>query len=341
MDAILVTGGAGYIGSHTVVELISSGFKVIIVDNFHNSSPRSIDGIAAITGVKPLFVEADCTDYAAMEKLFKQYRIIGTIHFAAYKAVYESVEKPVDYYENNLQSTLTMLRLLNEFEGRYFVFSGSCTVYGQPDKLPVTEQSPLKPPLSPYGNTKRIAEEIIRDTVSAHSAISAIVLRYFNPIGAHPSALIGELPSGKPDNLIPFITQTAAGIRDKLQIFGNDYDTPDGTPIRDYFHVVDLAKAHVKALNRLIENKNTTPLEFFNVGAGRGITVLEIVKAFERVTGIRVPYEIVGRRPGDIEKVWADTYLAEKLLGWKAVSSLEDALLTAWNWECKLREGKG
>lgn len=338
MSKILVTGGAGYIGSHTVVELINAGFEVVIVDNFSNSSPKAIDGIERITGIRPRLVESDCSDLDSMRNLFSaEANIEGIIHFAALKAVGESVEKPLDYYRNNLLSTINMMQMLKEFGGKYMVFSSSCTVYGQPDVLPVTEHTPRKPAMSPYGNTKRVGEDIIQDTVNSTSGVFAIALRYFNPIGAHPSAEIGELPLGKPDNLVPFITQTAARIREKLQIFGGDYDTPDGTAIRDYFHVVDLAKAHVLALQRMIDGRNTSPYEVFNVGAGRGITVLEIVKAFENVTGVKLNYEIVGRRAGDIEKVWADTTLAQKELGWKTESTLEYALLTAWNWEKKVR----
>jgi len=338
MLKILVTGGAGYIGSHTVVELINAGFEVVIVDNFSNSSPKAIDGIERITGTRPKLIEADCSDLIAMRNLFSaEGNISGIIHFAALKAVGESVDKPLDYYRNNLLSTINMMQMLKEFGGKYMVFSSSCTVYGQPDVLPVTEQTPRKPAMSPYGNTKRVGEDIIQDTVRSTNGIYAIALRYFNPVGAHPSAEIGELPLGKPDNLVPFITQTAAGIREKLQIFGSDYNTPDGTAIRDYFHVVDLARAHVLALQRMIEGRSKEPYEVFNVGAGRGITVLEIVKAFERVTGVKLNYEIVGRRAGDIEKVWADTTLAQKELGWKALSTLEEALLTAWNWEKKVR----
>lgn len=338
MHKILVTGGAGFIGSHTVVELINSGYEVVVVDNFSNSNPSSIDGVERIVGRRLVLVEADCSDYTQMLELFKkQSNIEGIIHFAALKAVGESVEKPLEYYRNNILSIINLLSLLREFGGKHFVFSSSCTVYGQPDVLPVTEQSPLKPAMSPYGNTKKVGEDIIRDTVLANTNISAIALRYFNPIGAHPSAEIGELPLGKPDNLVPFITQTAAGLRTKLQIFGDDYNSPDGTAIRDYFHVVDLANAHVLALDRLFKGSNKSNFEVFNVGAGKGVTVLEIVKAFENVSGVKLNYEIVGRRAGDIEKVWADTSLAEKELGWKVKSSLEDALLTAWNWEKRVR----
>jgi len=338
MDKILVTGGAGYIGSHTVVELVGAGYEVVLVDNFSNSSPEVLQGIETITGVKPTFVEADCSDISAMRQLFSTHHgIQGIIHFAALKAVGESVDKPLQYYHNNLLSTINMLAMMNEFKVKNLVFSSSCTVYGQPDELPVTEQSPMKPALSPYGNTKKICEDIIRDTAVANPEIRAIALRYFNPIGAHPSAYIGEQPSGKPDNLVPFITQTAAGVRDMLQIFGGDYHSPDGTAIRDYFHVVDLAKAHILAVERLMWGKNKSNFEVFNVGSGRGVTVLEIVRAFMAVTGVNVPYEVVGRRAGDIEKVWADTSLAQKELGWKPESSLEDALLSAWRWEKKLR----
>lgn len=338
MHKILVTGGAGFIGSHTVVELINSGYDVVIVDNFSNSNPGSIDGIERIVGRRPILVEADCSNYSQMHELFKNHgNIEGIIHFAAYKAVGESVENPLSYYRNNILSIINLLSLLGDFGGKHFVFSSSCTVYGQPDVLPVTELSPLKPAMSPYGNTKKIGEDIIKDTVFANPNISAIALRYFNPIGAHPSAEIGELPLGKPDNLVPFITQTAAGLRAKLQIFGDDYNSPDGTAIRDYFHVVDLAKAHVLALDRLFKGSNKSNFEVFNVGAGKGVTVLEIVKTFEKVTGISLNYEIVGRRPGDVEKVWADISLAEKELGWKVESTLEDSLLTAWNWEKRVR----
>ena len=338
MHKILVTGGAGYIGSHTVVELMNSGFKVVIVDNFSNSNSRSIDGIERIVGYSPILVEADCSDYTQMLELFKKHNDIeGIVHFAALKAVGESVEKPLSYYKNNILSIINLLSLLREFGGKHFVFSSSCMVYGQPDILPVTELTPLKPALSPYGNTKKIGEDIIKDAVLANTNISAIALRYFNPIGAHPSTEIGELPLGKPDNLIPFITQTAAGIRPKLQIFGDDYNSIDGTAIRDYFHVMDLAKAHVLALDRLFKGSNKSNFEVFNVGAGKGVTVLEIVKAFERVSGVKLNYEIVGRRAGDPDKVWADTSLAESELGWKVKSTLEDALLTAWNWEKKVR----
>ena len=339
MSKILLTGGTGYIGSHTAVELINAGFEVVIVDNLSNSSADVLDGIKRITGVKPEFVKADCANMESMVSLFNRYPdICSVIHFAALKAVGESVEKPLQYYHNNITSLLNLLFLLNErCQSSNFVFSSSCTVYGQPNVLPVTELSPYKPASSPYGNTKKIAEDILRDSVHASKTLNVVALRYFNPVGAHPSAEIGELPQGKPDNLIPFITQTAAGIREKLLIFGNDYDTPDGTAIRDYFHVVDLAKAHVIALQRMIDGKSNNNFEVFNVGAGKGITVLEIVKTFERVTGAKLNYEFTGRREGDIEKVWADTSLANKELGWNTKSSLDEALLSAWKWEKKIR----
>ncbi|HPD95985.1 MAG TPA: UDP-glucose 4-epimerase GalE [Tenuifilaceae bacterium] len=338
MNKILVTGGTGYIGSHTVVELIKNGFDVVIVDNLSNSSSDSIYGIEKITGVRPEFIEGDCINVLQVDELLSKCGSFdGIIHFAALKAVGESVNKPLDYYRNNLLSTINMIGLLVKQGRGSFVFSSSATVYGQPDKLPVTESAPFQPATSPYGNTKQIGEEIILDTINANPNISAVALRYFNPIGAHPSAEIGELPIGKPDNLVPFITQTAAGIRSKLQVFGGDYDSADGTAIRDYFHVVDLAKAHVFALRRMLEGKNKDAFETFNIGAGKGVTVLQIIKAFEKVTGVKLPYEIVGRRAGDIEKVWADTSLAKKELGWMPQSTLEEALLTAWNWEKKLR----
>ncbi len=338
MKVVLLTGGTGYIGSHTAVELIIAGYKVVIVDNLSNSSIDSIDGIQKITGVKPDFVKADCSVFSEIQALFDKYNgFSSVIHFAALKAVGESVEKPLEYYHNNLSSLINLLQLMKKWNGGNLVFSSSCTIYGQPDTLPVTEESPYKPAASPYGNTKKIAEDILRDTINVSGSIKGISLRYFNPIGAHPTSEIGELPLGKPDNLIPFITQTAIGIREKLQIFGSDYDSVDGTAIRDYFHVVDLAKAHVLALKRLEENRNKTGFEVFNVGAGKGVTVLEIVKAFEKVSGVKLNYEIIGRRAGDIEKVWADTTFANAELNWKVQSTLEDALLTAWNWEKKLR----
>ncbi len=339
-DRILVTGGTGYIGSHTVVELIEAGYEVVIVDNLSNSNAAVLDGIQAITGVRPPLEVCDCSDSSAMKAVFKAHApISGAIHFAAYKAVGESVEKPMAYYRNNLLSLMTVMSLLSENGGKGFVFSSSCTVYGQPDLLPVTEDAPVKPAMSPYGNTKQIGEEIIRDATYAGLPYRSVILRYFNPIGAHPSAQIGELPLGVPQNLIPFVTQTAAGIREKLRVFGNDYATPDGSCIRDYIHVVDLAKAHVIAVKRLLENKMEAPVELFNLGTGRGLSVLEIIKTFEQVTGVKLNYEIVARREGDIEQVWADPERANKVLGWKAETSVEDTLLSAWKWQQRLDKG--
>ena len=336
-DLILVTGGTGYIGSHTAVELIEAGYEVVIVDNLSNSEATVVDGIEAITGVRPALEVCDCTDYAAMKAVFDKYgRIKAAIHFAAYKAVGESVEKPLAYYQNNFLSLITVMRLLAEAKSEGFVFSSSCTVYGQPDVLPVTENAPIKQAMSPYGNTKQVGEEIIRDATSAGLPYQSIILRYFNPIGAHPSAEIGELPLGVPQNLLPFVTQTAAGIREKLRVFGDDYNTPDGSCVRDYIHVVDLAKAHVVAVRRLLEKKATQDVEVFNLGTGRGLSVLEIIRTFEKVTGVKLNYEIVGRRAGDIEQVWANPEHANKVLGWTAESSVEETLLSAWKWQQKL-----
>jgi UDP-glucose 4-epimerase len=336
---ILVTGGTGYIGSHTAVELINEGFDVVIVDNLSNSSIEVLDGIEKITGVRPAFEQFDLCDHEKTEGLFKKYPDVDAIiHFAASKAVGESVEKPLLYYRNNLTSLLNILGAMNENPSMGLVFSSSCTVYGQPDKLPVTEEAPIKKANSPYGNTKQIAEEIIQDTIEANKSVKTIALRYFNPIGAHPSALIGELPLGVPQNLVPFITQTAIGVRQQLSIFGNDYHTPDGSCIRDYIHVVDLAKAHVVAIKRLVENKDKKSFEIFNLGTGRGVSVLEMVNTFEKVTGVKVNYKIVDRRPGDVEQVWADTRFANEVLGWKANSTLDETLLSAWNWEKNIRK---
>lgn len=331
---ILVTGGTGYIGSHTVVELMESGFDVIIIDNLSNSSIEVLDRIEKITGKRPLFEKLDLCDKISLDQFFARYTSIeAVIHFAASKAVGESVEKPLLYYRNNLLSLINLLEGMIASGIRHLVFSSSCTVYGQPDQLPVTENSPVKPALSPYGNTKQISEEIIRDTISSNAPLRAISLRYFNPIGAHPSGLIGELPLGVPNNLVPFITQTAAGIRKELLVFGNDYSTPDGTAIRDYINVVDLSKAHVVAIQRLLNLRQKAPYEVFNLGTGRGYSVLEIIKTFEKVTGVKINYRITGRRPGDIEKVWADTSLANHELGWKAEKTLEETLASAWKWE--------
>ncbi|HUW06968.1 MAG TPA: UDP-glucose 4-epimerase GalE [Williamwhitmania sp.] len=338
MSKILVTGGTGYIGSHTVVELLQQGFKVVIVDNLSNSFIEVLDGIEHICGQRPTFIEADCTDMAAMKSIFSQNPdISAAIHFAASKAVGESVEKPLLYYRNNLVSLINLIECLENNGGGNLVFSSSCTVYGQPDTLPVTEQAPIKLAESPYGNTKQISEEIITDAIKANKKLKAIALRYFNPIGAHPSAEIGELPIGVPNNLIPYVTQTGYGLRNVLNIFGKDYNTPDGTAIRDYINVVDLAKAHVAAIAWLATSKEKQTLEVFNIGTGKGLSVLEIVTTFEKVTGIKLPYQFVDRRLGDIEQVWADTSLANKVLGWKAIIPLEDTLLSAWKWEQRYR----
>lgn len=334
----MVTGGTGYIGSHTVVELLQQGFKVVIVDNLSNSFIEVLDGIEHICGQRPTFIEADCTDMAAMKSIFSQNPdISAAIHFAASKAVGESVEKPLLYYRNNLVSLINLIECLENNGGGNLVFSSSCTVYGQPDTLPVTEQAPIKLAESPYGNTKQISEEIITDAIKANKKLKAIALRYFNPIGAHPSAEIGELPIGVPNNLIPYVTQTGYGLRNVLNIFGKDYNTPDGTAIRDYINVVDLAKAHVAAIAWLATSKEKQTLEVFNIGTGKGLSVLEIVTTFEKVTGIKLPYQFVDRRLGDIEQVWADTSLANKVLGWKAIIPLEDTLLSAWKWEQRYR----
>jgi len=335
---IIVTGGTGYIGSHTAVELIEKGFEVILIDNLYNSEAEVADRIGKITGTTPRLEVFDICDQNKLDIFLKKYKEISAIiHFAAYKAVGESVNKPLEYYRNNLVSLMNLLDAMKQYGIPSMVFSSSCTVYGQPAKLPVTEDAPTQPAISPYGNTKQIGEEIIRDTVSANNKINAISLRYFNPIGAHPSALIGELPRGIPENLIPFITQTAYGLRDELKVFGNDYDTPDGTCIRDYLHVVDLARAHVIAVKRLIEKKNIKNYEVFNLGTGNGVSVMEAIKSFERVSGIKLKYRITGRRAGDIEKIWADPSYANKELGWKTLSSLDEAMSTAWEWEKNIR----
>lgn len=337
---ILVTGGVGYIGSHTTVELINAGYKVVLVDNLSNSNKDVIDGIEAITGVRPKFYEADCNDETAIEHIFSEHPdIVGVIHFAASKAVGESVQKPLLYYRNNLLSLIVILEAMERHGTKGIVFSSSCTVYGQPEVLPVTEDAPIQEALSPYGNTKQINEEILRDVVYAGVPYKVIRLRYFNPIGAHSSALIGELPLGVPQNLVPYLTQTAAGIREELSVFGDDYDTPDGSCIRDYISVVDLAKAHVIAIERILDDKNSTePLETFNLGTGRGVSVLELIHTFEQATGIPVPHKIVGRRQGDIEQVWADPKHANEVLGWEAKETLDDTLRSAWAWQKYLME---
>jgi len=337
MAKILVTGGTGYIGSHTVVELQNAGFEVVVVDNLSNSNIEVLSGIEKITGIRPAFENIDCTDYVNLDRMLEKHAgIDAVIHFAASKAVGESVEKPLLYYRNNVGSLLNLMQLMPIHNVHNIVFSSSCTVYGQPDILPVTESAPIKPAMSPYGNTKQICEEIIRDTAYSSSFYQATILRYFNPIGAHPSAEIGELPTGVPNNLVPFITQTAAGIRKQLQVFGNDYNTPDGTCIRDYINVVDLAKAHVIAVKRMLEHKSKYNIETFNLGTGRGLSVLELVNTFQKVNGVKVPYRIVDRREGDIEKVWADPAFANKELGWTAQETVEETLRTAWKWELKL-----
>ncbi len=335
---ILVTGGAGYIGSHTVVELQQQGFEVIIIDNLSNSRASVIGRIAAITGITPEFHQFDLTSREACRTFFATHPGLGgIIHFAAFKAVGESMSAPLMYYRNNLDSLMNILEGMKESGCGNLVFSSSCTVYGQPDELPVKETSPVKEAWSPYGNTKQMSEQIIRFSAEAHN-LSSIALRYFNPIGAHESALIGELPLGVPNNLVPFITQTAIGIRNELSVFGDDYNTPDGTAIRDYIHVTDLAKAHVTAVNRLIRKTSEQPFEVFNLGTGNGYSVMEAIKSFERVSGKSLNYKICSRRPGDVEKVWADTSYANRELGWKAEKSLDEMMASAWKWELALAE---
>lgn len=339
-QTILVTGGTGFIGSHTTVELIEAGYKVVIVDDLSNSKIEVLDGIEKITGVRPAFEKVDLRDKEATENVFKKYpEIEGIIHFAASKAVGESVQKPLLYYRNNIVSLVNLLELMPQYGVKGIIFSSSCTVYGQPSKenLPVTEEAPIQKALSPYGNTKQINEEIIHDYIHSGANVKSIILRYFNPIGAHPSALIGELPNGVPMNLIPFVTQTAIGVRKELKIFGNDYNTPDGTCIRDYIYVVDLAKAHVKAMARVLDQE-TEPVEIFNIGTGKGVSTLEVVEGFEKATGVKVNWTYAPRREGDIEKVWGNVDKANKVLGWKADTPLEDVLSSAWKWQLKLRE---
>lgn len=338
---ILVTGGAGYIGSHTSVELIEEGFDVVIIDNLYNSEAEVVDRIEKITGTRPAFEIFDLCDKEKLDSFFTRHNdISAVIHFAAYKAVGESVNKPLEYYRNNLVTLVNILDSLKKSVRGNMVFSSSCTVYGQPEKLPVTENAPLQPAVSPYGNTKQIGEEIIRDATFAEKNLKAISLRYFNPIGAHPTALIGELPKGVPENLVPYITQTAIGLREELKVFGNDYDTPDGSCIRDYLHVSDLAKAHVVAVKRLIEGKTKKNYEVFNLGTGKGVSVLEAIHSFEKVSGVKLKYKITGRRPGDIEKIWADPSFANSELGWKTVYSLDDSMRSAWEWEKNLKRRK-
>ena len=339
-QTILVTGGTGFIGSHTTVELQEAGYNVVIVDNLSNSKIEVLDGIEKITGVRPAFEQANLEDKIATEKIFQKYpNIEGIIHFAASKAVGESVEKPLMYYRNNVVSLINLLELMPKYNVKGIIFSSSCTVYGQPNQenLPVTEDAPHKKATSPYGNTKEINEQIIYDYIHSGANIKSIVLRYFNPIGAHPSAHIGELPNGVPNNLIPYVTQTAMGIRQQLTIFGNDYNTEDGTCIRDYIYVVDLAKAHVAAMTRVLD-KETDKIEYFNIGTGRGNSTLEIITTFEKATGVKLNWKYGARREGDIEKIWGDCTKANKVLGWKANTPLEDVLASAWKWQQKLRE---
>lgn len=334
---VLVTGGLGFIGSHTVVELQNEGFEVVIIDNLSNSSDNVLQGIVAITGKKPMFEKMDLREKPAVVDFFKRHQdISGVIHFAASKAVNESVENPLLYYENNINTLVYILQELQQKPDANFIFSSSCTVYGEAEKMPITENAPIQAALSPYGNTKQIGEEIINEVCKV-SNINSILLRYFNPMGAHPTAEIGELPIGVPQNLIPFITQTGIGLRKELSVYGDDYPTPDGTCIRDYIHVVDLAKAHVVALQRLINKKNLEKVEVFNLGTGTGSSVLEVINTFEKVSGQKLPYKIVGRREGDIISAYANTDKANKVLGWKAQSTLEEALTSAWKWEKKIR----
>ncbi|WP_412464628.1 UDP-glucose 4-epimerase GalE [Flavobacterium mekongense] len=337
MKKVLVTGGLGFIGSHTVVELHNAGFEAVIIDNLSNSSISVLDGIERIIGYKPFFQNIDLRDKAAVQQFFAQHKdVVGVIHFAASKAVGESVENPLLYYENNLNTLVYILQELSQIPEANFIFSSSCTVYGQAEKMPITEDASVQPAMSPYGNTKQIGEEIITDTAKVTN-INAILLRYFNPVGAHPSAEIGELPNGVPQNLVPFITQTGMGLRQQLSVYGNDYPTPDGTAIRDYIHVVDLAKAHVVALQRLLDNQNAEKVETFNLGTGKGSSVLEVIQAFEKVSGQKLPYQIVGRREGDITSAYANTDKANTVLGWKAELTLEESLASAWKWEQKIR----
>lgn len=336
---ILVTGGTGYIGSHTVVELQQAGYEVIIIDNLSNSNREVLDGIEKITGIRPEFVEGDCTDIDTLRRLFTDYPgIQGIINFAASKAVGESVEKPLLYYRNNLMTLVNLLDLMPQFGVKGIVFSSSCTVYGEPDVNPIDETAPIKPATSPYGNTKQICEEIITDYITSGAPIKSIILRYFNPVGAHPTAYIGELPNGVPNNLVPFLTQTAAGIREKLTVFGVDYNTPDGSCIRDFIDVVDLAKAHVIAMKRMLDKEDTDNIEIFNLGTGKGLSVLELIESFERATGVKVPHVIGQRRAGDIEKIWAQPTKANEVLGWKADTDIDDTMRNAWKWQCNLKK---
>jgi len=334
MKKILVTGGLGFIGSHTVVELQQAGYEVVIIDNLYNSKIEVLDRIISITGIKPSYFNIDLRNKIAVKDFFNTNKVDGIIHFAASKAVGESVKNPLLYYENNISTLVYLLQEMKEHQLSNFIFSSSCTVYGQADELPITENAPVKPAESPYGNTKQIGEEIIKESCKA-KGLKAIALSYFNPIGAHETAIIGELPLGVPQNLIPFVTQTAAGIRKELSVFGDDYPTKDGTAVRDYIHVVDLAKAHIAALERLLNNGNKKDFEVFNVGTGTGSSVLEVIKAFEKVSNTRLNYKIVARREGDITSAYADTTLAKVELGWETEKTLEQALLAAWKWQLK------
>ena len=336
-ECVLVCGGAGYIGSHTTVELINAGYDVVIVDNFSNSDLSAVENVRKITGHEIPCIEADCCDMEVFRKVFEQYQFNSAIHFAASKAVGESVAQPMKYYRNNLTSLMNLIDLMRAYKRPNIVFSSSCTVYGEPEKQPVTENTPRKPATSPYGNTKKISEDILRDMVAAEEGMKSIALRYFNPIGAHPSALIGELPRGVPQNLVPYVTQTAAGLRECLSIFGDDYPTPDGSCIRDYIDVVDLAKAHVAAIGRMIEGRSQERFEVFNIGTGRGLSVLELVTKFQEVNHLKLNYKIAPRRAGDIIAIWADPTRANEVLGWKAERSIEQTLESAWNWEKHLR----
>ena len=339
---ILVTGGAGYIGSHTVVELFHAGYQPVIVDNFSNAEKSVLDGLKAITGQTVTLFEGDCRNERFLKKVFQKERnITGVIHFAAFKAVGESVQKPLEYYGNNVESLITLLKTMQIFRISHLVFSSSCTVYGQPDRLPVTEESPRKTATSPYGNTKQICEEIIEDLVRSQAPLKVVALRYFNPIGAHPSAHIGELPFGIPNNLVPFIMQTAAGIREKLTVFGNDYGTPDGTCIRDYIHVVDLAKAHVQSLSYLDRIEKKSCCDIFNVGTGQGNSVMDVIKTFEQIRQVPLKYTTGPRRIGDVEQVYANADKAKKLLNWNTELSLETALIDAWRWQKELNTLQG
>lgn len=339
-NTVLISGGAGYIGTHTAVELINAGYDVVIIDNLSNSERDAVEGIKEITGKNVVFEVVDTCDKSALRKIFDKYPFDTVIHFAACKAVGESMVEPLKYYQNNLVSFMNIVEMMKEFKRPNILFSSSATVYGEAEHLPVTEATPRQPATSPYGNTKQIAEDILRDCCRAYDGICGIALRYFNPIGAHPSALIGELPRGVPNNLVPFITQTAAGIRKELSVFGNDYDTPDGTCLRDYIDVVDLAKAHVAAVNRMTDAKMAEKYEIFNIGTGKPVSVLQLINTFERVNELKLPYRIVGRRSGDVPAVWADTSLANNVLGWKSERNLDETLHAAWQWEKHVRDIK-